>query len=234
MGMKKILIFGGSGEIGSGIVQKFESENWSTLCVGRSKLKTKSYLSWDPFKDIHKDDIKLFSSLGPFDSVCWAQGINLSDSIYNFERELHENLYKANVTYTLESLKFLLQNKLIKQPAKFCVISSIWQNLSKENKLSYSISKAALKGLVMSLSNDLAKEGHLFNAVLPGVINSPMTRENLTQEQISSVKNATQFNRLASVEDVANSVYSLCSDHNSGITGNFLNIDLGFSNVRNI
>ena len=232
--MKNLLVFGGAGEIGSTIVKKFKSEGWKTLAVGRSKFQSESYLSWDPFKEIHKDDISFFSSFGPFDSVCWAQGMNFTDNIYNYERDSHVSVYKANVLYILETLKFLMQNNLIKKPAKFCVLSSIWQDLSKENKLSYSISKAALKGLVLSLSNDMAKDGHLFNAVLPGVVESPMTSANLSKEQILSVKYATQFQRLVSLDDVANSVYFLCSDNNSGITGNFVKIDLGFSNVRNI
>ena len=61
-----------------------------------------------------------------------------------------------------------------------------------------------------------------------------MTNANLSSTQISNVRNATKFKRLASLKDVANSVYSLCSEENSGITGNFVKIDLGFSNVRNI
>ncbi|WP_435189571.1 SDR family oxidoreductase [Pseudothioglobus sp. nBUS_23] len=232
--MKNVLVFGGSGQIGSTIVEKFISKSWNTLSVGRKKIISESYLSWDPFQVMPTKDFEKLSQFGVFDAVCWSQGMNLSDNIFNYKKDLHEDIYRANVLYILESLKFLINSNLLNKPAKFCVISSIWQDLSKENKLSYSISKAALKGLVLSLSNDMAEDGHLINAVLPGVIDSPMTNANLSSTQISNVRNASKFKRLASLKDVANSVYSLCSEENTGITGNFVKIDLGFSNVRNI
>ena len=37
------------------------------------------------------------------------------------------------------------------------IISSIWEQFSRENKLSYSISKAALSGLVKNVAYDLSK-----------------------------------------------------------------------------
>ena len=119
-------------------------------------------------------------------------------------------------------------------PAKFCVLSSIWQKISKQNKLSYSVTKSALQGLVLSAANDMAKEGHMINAVLPGAIETPMTRENLSDSQIKKIEQSTQFNRLATLDDVSNAVYFTCSELNSGMTGNFITVDLGFSHARNI
>ena len=114
-----------------------------------------------------------------------------------------------------------------------CVISSIWQDISRNNKLSYSISKSALKGLVLSLSNELGKKNIFINAILPGPINSSMTRKNLTNKQLRMIKNSTNFKKLISLNDVSNTVYFLCSDLNSAITGNFIKLDYGFTNVRN-
>jgi 3-oxoacyl-[acyl-carrier protein] reductase len=113
-----------------------------------------------------------------------------------------------------------------------CIISSIWQNLARQSKLSYCISKSALQGLVLSASADLAAEGHLINAVLPGALDTPMTRRNLTAEQINSLTSATAFGRLPSLTDVASLVCFLCSPENTGITGQFIAADLGFSHVR--
>ena len=100
--------------------------------------------------------------------------------------------------------------------------------------MSYGVSKSALKGLVLSLATDLAKDGYLINAVLPGAIDTPMTRNNLSYDQMQLIERATKFNRLVTLVDVASSIYFLCSEENSGITGQFLKVDLGFSDVRNI
>lgn len=168
----------------------------------------------------------------PYTAVVWAQGANCNDSVYDLDLPRHRELYAANVEYILITLKALLDECLLAPRSRLCIISSIWQNLARQNKLSYCVTKSALQGLVLSASADLARDGHLINAVLPGAIETPMTRRNLAPEQIDRIASATGFNRLTSLEDVASAVLSLCSPENTGLTGQFLTADLGFSHVR--
>jgi NAD(P)-dependent dehydrogenase (short-subunit alcohol dehydrogenase family) len=72
----------------------------------------------------------------------------------------------------------------------------------------------------------------MVNAVLPGALDTPMTRNNLSEEQIQLIERSTRFNRLATLGDVISTIYFLCSEENSGLTGQFLKVDLGFSDVR--
>jgi 3-oxoacyl-[acyl-carrier protein] reductase len=230
--LQKILLFGGTGSIGSSIRADFLDHGWEVIIVTRKTASDKNEIKWDVLNDDPKDALLALKGKGPFDAVCWAQGQNGSDSIYSFDEMFHRNMYNTNVIYILKSLHNLLGNALLNSSAKLCVISSIWQTIARQNKLSYGVTKAAIQGLVLSLANDLAKEGHLINAVLPGVIDTPMTHENLTQPQIDSVKKSTQFNKLPKLEDVAHAVYFLCSKENTGTTGQFIKVDLGYSDVR--
>ena len=148
------------------------------------------------------------------------------------DADRHMEIYRANCVYILATLQKLLRQDLLTKPARLCVISSIWQNLARQTKLSYCMSKAALEGLVLSASTDLAADGHLFNAVLPGALETPMTRRNLSAEQLLRLTGATRFERLPALEDVASAVFYLCSAANTGITGQFIAADLGFSRVR--
>ena len=189
-------------------------------------------IGWNPLAEQDSAGATAVCAAGPFDAVCWAQGTNANDSVYHFDRANHERLYQANVLYILQSLHVLVDRQTLSRPSRLCIVSSIWQNLARQDKLSYSVTKAALQGLVLSAANDLGRDGHLVNAVLPGVIDTPMSRKNLTSRQIENVTAATQFGRLPSLQDVANAVYSLCAPGNTGITGQFVNVDLGFSHVR--
>jgi hypothetical protein len=59
-----------------------------------------------------------------------------------------------------------------------------------------------------------------------------MTRKNLTAEQIERLTAATGHRRLVTLDEVATAVCFLCSPANTGITGQFIAADLGFSRVR--
>lgn len=165
-------------------------------------------------------------------AVVWAQGANCNDDIFSFDVKRHEETYAANVTYILVGLQILLKRDLIDVGARLCIISSIWQNIARQNKLSYCITKSALQGLVRSLSVDLGPSGYLVNAVLPGAMDSPMTRTNLSDMQIRRIENMTPLRKLPELKDVCNLVQFLCSAENTGITGQFIAADRGFSNAR--
>lgn len=228
----KILLFGGTGAIGGAISDYFRNKHWRVYPVTRRKSGQLDVISWNPLDDADTSGAAAVSASGPFDAVCWAQGANCSDSVYSFDRNAHLGIYAANVLYVLQSLNVLLKNNALTKPARLCIISSIWQHMARQEKLSYCVTKAALQGLVLSAANDLGRDGHLVNAVLPGVIDTPMTRRSLLPEQIERVAGSTQFGRLPTLADVAGAVFDLCSPTNTGITGQFINVDLGFSHVR--
>ena len=228
--MPALLLFGASGAIGQGIREHFARHGWSVTTVGRQRDDAGCIdIAYDPLSDA---DGSALCKGKLFDAVCWAQGANTNDSIYDLDIQNHRAIMEANCLHTVISLNQLLKLNLLKKPARLCVISSIWQEISRPNKFSYTVSKSALKGLVLAAAADLARDGHLINAVLPGVLDTPMTRANLSAEQIAVLEGETLFNRLANVDDIAYAAYSLLADENKSITGQFITVDLGFSNVR--
>ena len=228
-----VLVFGASGVIGERICHRFQRDNIKTYGVSRSLNLSHSELSvslvWSLEKKFNADD---FVGLNKFDAVVWAQGANCNDTIKNFERNLHQEIYEANVVFILESLRQLMDLGLIAYGARLCVVSSIWQEIARQNKLSYTVTKSALRGLVQSLSIDLGPDNILVNAVLPGALDTPMTRANLTSTQIHKLENETPLRSLPQFEDVCELVVFLCSDRNTGITGQFIAADRGYSFVR--
>jgi len=231
---QKLLVFGASGAIGRAVVDAAVARTWDVTAVARAlppiAIPGVKSLAVDPLS-------KSFSaaelvSEAPYTSVCWAQGANTNDSIYDLNMDTHLSIYRANCVYILVTLQALLRYNLLHKSSRMCIISSIWQNLARQSKLSYCMSKAALQGLVLSASADLAADGHLINAVLPGALETPMTRQNLTADQIDRLTASTTFGRLPALTDVTSLVCYLCSQENTGITGQFIAADLGFSHVR--
>jgi NAD(P)-dependent dehydrogenase (short-subunit alcohol dehydrogenase family) len=229
-----LLVFGASGAIGAAVVASAVDRGWQVTAASRRPLADLpagvNPLTVDPLAPSFTRSQLAPSS--PYTAVCWAQGSNTNDSVYELDVDNHRQLYEANCTFILVTLNALLAEGLLASGSRLVVISSIWQQLARQSKLSYCMTKAALQGLVLSASADLGRDGHLINAVLPGALETPMTRRNLTADQISRLTDATQHHRLVTLDEVASLVCFLCSPENTGITGQFIAADLGFSRVR--
>ena len=231
----KALVLGASGMIGSQIASAFQRDGLEVVGFGGR-----------PAAEITGDGTFRYVQLGrslaevqramedhaPYDRVVWAHGVNTNDSVYDVDRQKLLATFEANVVYVAETLNVLLAKALVAPASRFCVVSSIWQTIARQNKLSYSVSKAALQGFIASAAVDLATDGHLINGVLPGVIDTEMTRAMLTPAQIKRVEEATLFHRLPEMADVVSAVCFFCSAANRSITGQFMAVDLGLRNVR--
>ena len=222
------LVFGASGEIGRAIADTLET---SGLLVTRATSDTEK----DEFVLVPGASYECpvdLKNRGPFDAVVWAQGLNANDSVESTDLEIHNGILNANLHYVSRTLSMLLANGKVNHGSRMVVVSSIWEEVARPNKFSYTISKSALGGLVRAASVDLASKGILINGVLPGVVDTQMTRSVLTSDQLEQVKYATPFARLVTPSDVASVVSFLCSDRNTAITGQSIAIDLGFSLTR--
>jgi len=229
----RVLVFGASGAIGTALSENFKKNNWDVVAVSRTASGNLDCASkeivYHPFTGKDEDCLDPYA---PYAAVCWAQGRNATDNVFTVDIDENLAVYQANCLYVISTLKILLNRKLLAKAARLCIISSIWQNLARQDKLSYCMSKSALQGLVLSASVDLGQKGILINAILPGALDTPMTQTNLTAQQLNALRTSTYFNKLPSLDDVANLALFLCSSQNTGITGQFIAADLGFSHAK--
>lgn len=224
----KIIVFGGNGAIGSEIVNQLKKSSTNEVyTVGHKNGKLLTYNFETPSFD------KLVK-IGPFDAVIWAGGKNANDSIINVENESFTQIMEANLNFIIRSMTFLVNENMLANNSSLVVISSIWQHLSRNNKLSYSVSKSALSGLIKSTAIDLGKSNIRVNSVSPGVVLNEMTKKNLSSEQISKIAGETPLQRLVTEEEIANTVLWLISDASSGLTGQDLIVDGGWSVSRHV
>jgi 3-oxoacyl-[acyl-carrier protein] reductase len=220
----KILVFGASGTLGAAIRAELENKGHhvssASNCSSSSDIQTVN-----GFEGIARLGIE-------FDGCVWAQGVNANDTLLTSEK--FDDTLEANLLFVVKSMKYLLSSKLLNPTTSLVLVSSVWQNLSRKNKFSYSVSKASLEGLVNSVLADFSDNGLRINAVLPGVIDSPMTRANLSDEQIETIENQTPSGKLVSSNELARVIAWLLSEESLGINGQFISVDNGWSNVRSI
>ena len=227
--MPKLLIFGGTGVLGSAIAEKYQANGYQ-VTYGVRKISNPDNqfllpLSEEPVPELLKGQL--------FDTVIFAQGANNNDSVMNHSIDDLNRLFEANVTFISETSKALLLHNLIKHKGKIVILSSFWEQLTRQDKMSYTVTKAAVGGLVRSMAVDLGNaKGILVNGLLPGVVDSPMARGLLKPEQIENVQWQTPGHQMVVPLDVANAVYLLGCEDNTAISGQSLFVDYGFSVAR--
>ncbi len=211
---QKILVFGASGTLGAACLHTLKEKGFDAVPMGR--------------------DLSLLNNIGKIDGAVWAQGINFTGAFVDTDGEAWDKVWDANFTFIVKSLGILLQQESFNAGARLVVISSVWQELTRAEKVAYIASKAAVGGLVRGLASDLGSKGISINAILPGVVDSPMTEKNLSPEQINGIAMATPGGELVSSEEVAYVVAFLIDKQSAGINGQSIIADGGWSITRNV
>jgi 3-oxoacyl-[acyl-carrier protein] reductase len=228
--MSELLIFGGTGTLGGAIKDRFTKEGWQLTCGTRTVKEPCDF-------QVPLDTKKIPSLLvgRSFDAVVFAQGANINDSVANHDRAELLRLFEANVTFISDQVKVLMEHDLIKEKGRVVILSSVWELLTRQDKFAYTVTKAAVGGLVRSLAVDLGSaKGILVNGILPGIVDTPMARGLLKPEQLDAVKFGTPTGRMLVPTDIGNSVYLLASELNTAISGQSLLVDMGWSIARKI
>jgi NAD(P)-dependent dehydrogenase (short-subunit alcohol dehydrogenase family) len=229
--MPKLLIFGGTGVLGAAIAAKYETNGYQVTygvrTISNPANQFQLPLTDGPVPDLLKGEL--------FDTVIFAQGANNNDSVINHSPDDLNRLFEANVSFISTTAKALMLHNLIKQKAKIVILSSFWEQITRGEKMSYTVTKAAVGGLVRSMAVDLGNaKGILVNGLLPGVVDSPMARGLLKPEQIENVQWQTPGHKMIIPTDVANAAYLLGCEDNTAISGQSLFVDYGFTVSRSL
>ena len=229
--MPKLLIFGGTGVLGQSIADKFQANGYQVVygvrTVSNPANQFQLPLSDGPVPELLKGEL--------FDTVVFAQGANNNDSVINHSLDDLNRLFEANVSFISTTTKALILHNLIKHKGKMVILSSFWEQITRQEKMSYTITKAAVGGLVRSMAVDLGNaKGILVNGLLPGVVDSPMARGLLKPEQIENVQRQTPGHKMIIPTDVANAAYLLGCEDNTAISGQSLFVDYGFTVSRSL
>ena len=91
----------------------------------------------------------------------------------------------------------------------------------------YSASKAAVNALTRNTAAQLGRANIRCNAVLPGLVLSPVARAQMTEEQLAMIQRHVLLPRESVADDIAGTVLWLASDLSSFVTGQLISADGG-------
>jgi len=219
--MRKALITGASRGIGKAIKLLFEERGIKVYAPTRSEMNLDS-----------NESIKEYvSKIEDIDILINCAGINDLASIEEMTEEKFQEMLQVNLTAQTMLIKLLTPQMKKNQYGRIVNFASIWCEFSKERRIMYSIAKAGVKGLTIAAAVELSKYNILVNAIAPGFVNTEMTSQNNTPEQINELAAALPIKRMAEPKEIAELVYFLASEQNSFTTGQTIFADGGFSCV---
>ena len=214
-----VLIFGASGSVGSYLVNRFVDDGRTVFSTSRTHKSDSNVIHYDPMVPETANNL---ASLPLLDAALWCQGINCNDEIAQIDLPQYLSVIEANVHFVTRSMSVLVNSGKLTTGSRLLIVSSLWQDFTRNNKFSYTVSKAALGGIVRSCSVDLGSRGIFINALLPGPIDNSMTRSHLSDTQIASLPG---FVDLADLYHLSS---YLCFKNNS-TNGQSIIVDLGLS-----
>lgn len=235
---RTVVVTGASGGIGSVIAEAFHGLGADVFLVDADPRvqQTAEALGarWmvgdlrDP--EVAHETIEMAAGKsGSLDVLVNAAGVQLRKEAIDVEDEEWQRLVDINLSAAYR-LTRAAAKPLSRAKGSIINIVSMAADRVLPRIVPYGATKAALVQLSRGLAVELGPDGVRVNAVAPGYINTPMTRENLAKpEVLEPIMTRLPLKRLGTASDVAEVVVFLASDAACYVTGAVVPVDGGYS-----
>ena len=247
MDSKVAIITGAAKGIGLGIAQKFVKENIKVVIAdidvdsgkeAAKKLTGKGgsacFIKVDLTKEKEIEALfeKTIEQYGRLDMLVCNAGIQIREWATDFPTDKFDYLMNVNLrAYYLcarTAAKYMKENE---NGGAIVCISSV-NSISYHSKRSpYNISKAAINGLVGTLGVEWGRFNIRINAVAPGYVLTDLMESGIREGVINeaNIMSVIPMKRYIDIEEIGNVVYFFASEASSGVTGQVLCVDGGWS-----
>ena len=231
---KTILITGSSRGIGAATARlareygakvilhgKTESENLRKLA---SEIGSEYFFCDVSDETQVRDEV---DKLGKIDILVNNAGINPSKTFIGLTNDDWRQIFETNVFGAVNFSRAVIPRMFEEEYGKIINIASVKGYDYVSGKPAYASSKSALMRMTSSMAGELAPY-ILVNAVAPGFTETEMTKETWSrriEEQVSQIP----LERMASPEEIAETILFLASDKANYITGQTFAVDGGYS-----
>lgn len=241
---KVALVTGASGGIGLATVRRFAQAGATVvLCARRTELikEEAERLTSAGFKalaltvDVTKvnevsamvaDTVKHFGRLDY--AVNNAGVINERKPAHEIPEEEWNQLISVNLTSVWLCMKYELAQMVQQGSGAIVNLSSTAGLRAAPLLAAYNASKYGVVGLTKCTGVEYASQGIRVNAVCPGWVETPMTAEFGSDPERRKMMVASEpIGRTAQPEEIAETIFWLCSDAASFITGDAIAVDGG-------
>lgn len=166
-------------------------------------------------------------SLGPVDILVNNAGVSVSGLLQDMTDADYERVMGINVKGAFNTCRAVLPGMIRRKHGVIVNVSSMWGETGASCETLYSMSKAALIGFTKALAKEVGPSGIRVNCVSPGVVDTKMNAA-YSEEDMEALRLDTPLCRIGRPEEIAESIFFLCSDKAAFITGQVLGVNGGF------
>jgi 3-oxoacyl-[acyl-carrier protein] reductase len=214
------LITGASRGIGAAIAEAFKADGIKVIAPSHKEMDLSSNASVDAFMSTQKENIDILvndAGINPIAEIAKLQDKNIEETI------------RINLVSPIRLIRAVSPLMIRNGYGRILNISSIWSAVSMSGRAVYAASKSGLDSVTRTAAIELAKHGILVNSIAPGFVNTELTKQNNTKQQLEQIKKLIPLGRLAETKEVAQLALFLCSEKNTYLTGQTLFVDGGYT-----
>lgn len=224
------VVVGGASGIGRACADALEQAGWTTVILD---LKPGDHPRGHAV-DVRDPEVmqrvvgEVAEAHGPIGAVVYAAGLGRVTPLMEISPREWELLVGVNLTGGFHTLQACVPH--MPRGAGLVFISSVDSQAPVPGLAHYCAAKAGLEALVRSAALELGGRGLRVNAVLPGVVRTPLMAPMLARPEVAAAFiEKTPLGRIAEGDDIAAAVTFLVSDGARWVTGVALPVDGGMS-----
>jgi 3-oxoacyl-[acyl-carrier protein] reductase len=238
-----VVITGGSRGIGRAITLRFAAENPTVIIVHydpdeKASDETLELLekkqveavsrkldvsSWEDVNTFFKDVIDQY---GRVDVLVNNAGVTRDTLLMRMNERDWDSVIQVNLKSVFNCTHAVIRAMMKERYGRIVNISSVVGQIGNPGQANYSASKAGIMGFTKTVAREAALRGITVNAVAPGFIDTEMTAV-LPEKVRESFVQQIPLGRMGAPEDVAETVYWLCSQAAGYITGQVIHVNGG-------
>lgn len=231
--MANFLVIAAASGIGQAVVAQLQSAGHQTFTTARndSIITPDALLDATDFDAVEAVFSRAAQKLGTLDGVVNCAGSLLLKSAGLTTKEQYQATIDSSLTTAFATVR--AAGKLLTSGGSVVLIASAAALEGLANHEAIAAAKAGIVGLVLSAAATYAGSNLRFNAVAPGLTQTPLTAaltQNASARKMSESMHA--LGRLGTPDEVARAIVFLLDPANSWITGQVLAVDGGLSRVR--
>lgn len=235
--MKRALVTGGSGAIGSAICTALARRGLHVVVHGHARPERAAQVVEAIRAGGGSAESALFDvsdaaaatgalerllESGPVQVLVHNAGITADAPMAGMSDDQWSSVIGVSLDGFFNVARPLLLPMLRTRWGRIVAITSVAGVMGNRGQSNYAAAKAGLHGAVKSLAIEVASRGVAVNAVAPGIIASDMSRKAFGDEAIARL---VPMARAGTPEEVANVVAFLCSDEASYVSGQIVGVN---------